>query len=447
MASKSIEAIELYPDVLPDTSTMSKRWVWKDDSTGLELVSSNVTAGLDRNAIISKNKQNLLSQKNRLNVSTPLMSKVTANAMKATKKQATVSPRASLRMPNSNDDRKSNKAISLLKVKEVAFDQMIQSENIEMLDIFRESIMSSSFDGLLAVLLCYFKAYFEHMHMEQKEKDKSLAPSSSEKVAMENILKYKDSAKKLLAEKYCTLILGLGLQTQHHMECGKQRKSFTRRDRYLYETLYIYCVYVVWICFRREDNMKLHSGRGAKPTPAAVVDATGNVPPTVTSVSSQVDESKQTNKQIIEMELGRLFRSETFNPYGRPNEKNDFKFASDLTGKDIHNISLAPMSLRKNKRPAITSIINQRSPVLVALLPSSQESSAYILDRRKALDVNVVTPDNCCDPLDDVDPTNLKIGIIGEPLSGFNEMLAPFGDEETEHDGEEENKTALGSGI
>ena len=46
-------------------------------------------------------------------------------------------------------------------------------------------------------------------------------PSAAEKLAMSSAIGKQTAAQKLLASKYCTLILGLGTQEQHHMACGK----------------------------------------------------------------------------------------------------------------------------------------------------------------------------------------------------------------------------------
>ena len=42
-----------------------------------------------------------------------------------------------------------------------------------------------------------------------------------EKKEMEMIISKLEAAQKYLAQKYCVLILGLGMPDKHHMSCGK----------------------------------------------------------------------------------------------------------------------------------------------------------------------------------------------------------------------------------
>merc|ERR1712108_62554 len=79
-------------------------------------------------------------------------------------------------------------------------------------------------------------------------------------------------AQKLLGRAYCILVLGLGLDEQHHMECGQSRVSKTYTDRSMFETFYSFCTFVVWITFRRKEF------------------------------------------ECIKKEIGRTLRSDTFNP-------------------------------------------------------------------------------------------------------------------------------------
>lgn len=178
------------------------------------------------------------------------------------------------------------------------------------------------------------------------------------------------------------------------MGCGRQRSSDTSRDRELYEAFYPFSAFVTYIAFRRQ------------------------------------------HLDLIQKELGRLFRSETFNPAGRPQAVQEV-YAMDRL-KDNTKQPLTPAEYRrlKPKRPPIKSIINQRSPVLVSLLPTSQEASPWFLDRTKALPLSENEIPHEEEKLGLV--LQPKVGIIGEPMSGFNPLtLAPFGEEHEEETGDE----------
>ncbi|XP_058843990.1 protein phosphatase 1 regulatory subunit 36-like isoform X3 [Acipenser ruthenus] len=206
-------------------------------------------------------------------------------------------------------------------------------------------------------------------------------------------------ARKQLALKYSILVLGLGMSQQHHMACGKSRVSSTYKDRQLFECLYNFCAYVAWVTFRRKDL------------------------------------------KGIQEEVGRLLRSDTFNPAIRVRQASEeqSKKKSTVKGK------VCPPERRKRnpKRPAIKSIINQRSPVIVSLLPSPKEKSQYLfkphrLDQDKTID--------SCDIEALVDELSAALssnfGIIGEPLSQYSmQTLVPCGAEpEDEEEDEQESK-------
>ncbi|XP_065055843.1 protein phosphatase 1 regulatory subunit 36-like [Rhopilema esculentum] len=386
MARYNTESMEEeFPNVLPDPNTLSKRWIW--NGLALEAVSTGVSSG-EKNAIkLSKGK----GSKGVNNVRFPDVQKMTQKMPKSNptlignKMKNATSPRPSTKV-NRND----NRSITLHDVKNVAYD-LLSDEVTKVPNAFQDCFGTDQLDSFLTTLLYYFEAYFERQNLENKPKPMATEPSAAEKQAMSLVIAKQNAAQKLLASKYCTLILGLGTQDQHHMACGKQRKSNTYKDRSMYETLYTFCSYAVWVCFRRRDL------------------------------------------ELITQEIGRQFRSETFNPAGRPMETSDFKLASDLTKEDDPDFNLAPYSARhRQKRPAIQSIINQRSPVLVSLLPTSKEVSPWLLDRRKGLlaslgemreqeDISATVP--------------LKIGIIGESMIGFNAVtLAPFGEDHEEED-------------
>ena len=69
---------------------------------------------------------------------------------------------------------------------------------------------------------------------------------------------------------------GLELPELHHMECGNSRVSSLYKDRNQYEKLYTFCTYIVWVCFKRREM------------------------------------------EAIKREIGRILKSDFFNPHARP---------------------------------------------------------------------------------------------------------------------------------
>jgi len=376
-----------FPDVLPDTSTMHKKWVWKEDLNSLEQVSTGNQSTLDKQFLaFAKGKKT-----NKANAKKMSLSNQRKKMEQKADRNLALSPKPSLKV-HTNEKR----AVTLKDIKSVAFDLL--SESGELPGSFQESLRNNQFDGFIAVTLYYFDMFLQKIALDNKPKTMATEPSSSEKKAALTAMRKMELAQNILAERYSSLILGLESKDTHHMGCGSNRKSFTKKDRIFYETLYSYCCFIIWITFRRCDL------------------------------------------EIIQKEMGRLFRSNSFNPYSQPINKNDFQLASELTTKDIHDIKLASPSLRKNKRPAISTIINQRSPVMVSLLPTPKDSGAWLLNRRQQIPKVIRAEKEEEEIIMNIQPSNVNVGIIGEIISGFNPFtLAPFGDDgEGEEDSEEE---------
>jgi len=387
--------MEQFPDVLPDTSTMFKKWVWKDGSNMLEQISTGLQANKDKHIMsfikpkttpgkskVIQSQSHLNPSKAKKNVSSPIV-----------KNNSVFSPKPSVKMLSS-----AKRLIALEDIKGVALDSLIEIGEVS--QSFQDNLKNNHIDGLLCSLLSYFDLYFGKTMLENKPKDFSAGQSLSDQKAYDHIVKRIEVSQKKLSEEYCCLVLGLNEESQHHLCRGKQRKSQTIKDRFFYENLYSFCCQVIWITFRRTD----------------------------------ID--------LIQKELGRLFRSDTFSPHGRQQNTNDFRLASELKNEEMSSIKLAPSSARTNRRPAIQSIINQRSPVLVALLPNSKDASAWLLDRRKAIPlVNSSKPEeqkeDCVENENGNEINN--VGIIGEQMAGFNPFtLAPFGEDDEEENEESE---------
>ncbi|XP_030854529.1 protein phosphatase 1 regulatory subunit 36 isoform X2 [Strongylocentrotus purpuratus] len=292
--------------------------------------------------------------------------------------------------------------VTLQRVKSVAL-FMLNEVNFPT-DSFEMCLFElDQFDEFLLGLLNYFSSYFDRSVLENRPKQMTTEPSFAEQAAMAEITERMDVAQRHLAQSYCILILGLGLHEHHHMGSGMKRQSSTYKDREIYETLYKFCVYLVWLVFRRKDH------------------------------------------DLINKELGRILRSDVFNPALRVKNSLDEDAENEEEAiRDMFTFTPAttPAERRRQnrERPSITNIIKTRSPVLKSLLPTPKEANEYLFGKM-TLDASgkSQTPDSNS-PAGKGRPSFFKknIGIIGEPLNQFNpQTLAPVGseqDEETEED-------------
>ncbi|XP_076442085.1 protein phosphatase 1 regulatory subunit 36-like [Babylonia areolata] len=388
-------------DMIPS----SGRWVWKEETCGLEFVSNNPTAERKRG------KRQDAKGRDR------------AVSSRAVGKGRGAHPRmGNIRGHPSKKDQAEHTTVLLDDIKTVAYDMMSEVELLP--ESFDGLMKADQFDYFLLHLLSYFNCFFEKMNQENKKNPMYIEPSLSEKKAYANAVERMEVAQKLLGRSYCVLVLGLGLEKQHHMECGTSRVSSTYNDRSIFETFYNFCTFVVWITFRRKEF------------------------------------------DVIKKEIGRMLRSNTFNPAVRVKyapeevkeaEPKDKKPEEKKEAQPVQKISPAEYRRLHPKRPPIKSIINQRSPAIVSILPSPKEEANWLFKKGGAMSASSFEPEEedsenlveerFRDLL--IDVKTFKTGILGEPYNMFNPMtLSPLGaeNEDEEHEGEDGEKAAAEEG-
>lgn len=384
------------------------RFIWKEDNTGkgfLDWSSNNPNADKEKRRRAKEGKKG----------NDRVASSVARN--NPAKNRGQRNPKS----PKPIKQTETHNTVTLDDVKSVAQDMLSEIEGYS--DTFEGMYNTIQFDNFLMHLLSYFHSFFEKLHQEHKQNISTyIEPSLSEKQAYADSLVKLEEAQKYLGQAYCVLVLGLGLEPQHHMSCGQSRVSSTDKDRSMFETLYSFCTFVVWITFKRKDY------------------------------------------EAVRKEVGRMLRSDTFNPAIRvknaPEEKETER--KEEGGKKEIQVEkkLTPAEYRRlhPRRPAIKSIIHQRSPAVVAILPSPKEHAHWLFKTRRPLSPNSLGKiGHEEDDEDDVqeadlektglfsDKKNFKIGIIGDLLSQYNDItLSPKGaeneDEENEGDDGEQKQ-------
>ncbi|XP_074813290.1 protein phosphatase 1 regulatory subunit 36 isoform X3 [Natator depressus] len=223
-------------------------------------------------------------------------------------------------------------------------------------------------------------------------------PSVLDQKELEETLAKLAGTKKHLAKVYCILILGLGMAEQHHMACGKRKTSSTQKDREFFECFYNFCTYVAWVVFRRKYF------------------------------------------QEIQEEVGRLLRSDIFNPALR--EKNSPDLQKTDVSADQRKVIFPYHRSIYARRPAIKSVVGQRSPVLSTLLPLPKDNAEYLFQNHY-LHRGRTLPTSSSKNLPDYSTVELtpKVGIIGALRSKFNpHTLMPIGVMEEEEEEEQRTK-------
>ncbi|XP_031211799.1 protein phosphatase 1 regulatory subunit 36 [Mastomys coucha] len=264
---------------------------------------------------------------------------------------------------------------------DVKFVALLSLQDTEMQRIcsFTTFMRNKNLDNFLMALLYYLSYYLERLAMEKKPQ--SYMVGLVEKKEIELVMNKLEDAQKYLAQKYCILVLGVGMADKHHMSCGKEKISDTQKDWKFFESFYTFCTYIAWIVFRRQYLTE------------------------------------------IQEEVGRLFRTNMFNIPRRKREDQE-------SGGEKKRMTLVQFRRMMAKRPAIKKAMDMRSPVLSTLLPSLREKAQHIVEKKYVAGIKL-------QPRAEKAVTNLEsvampiVGILGEPRNLFNpHTLVPLESEE-----------------
>lgn len=371
------------------------KWYWKDDSSTLEF-QPNVIQSIDSKDKKNR-KKNLLvgdhgARRDRLTPNRFDSKPGGTGISGATKSQRHGLVSRSAKSPKGAEK---ETVVTLARVKSVTLN-LLSEVNVNTESFEKALCLLEQFDEFLYGLLNYFAAFFDKLLLSKPKQSMTTEPSQAELRATAEIEASMAQAQRKLAQSYCVLILGIGLPENHHMGCGEQRVSSTYKDREIYESLYRFCVHFVWIVFSRKEH------------------------------------------ELISKEVGRLLRSDVFNPALRVKHApaDDVENLKEERRQFLEGSKLTPAERRRQmeKRPAITSIVNKRSPVIVSLLPTPKEKNGWLYDRIE-LDPAVSKEE---ETIENSSPFKKNVGIIGEPLNLFNATtLAPLGSEQDEENADE----------
>ncbi|XP_036591714.1 protein phosphatase 1 regulatory subunit 36 [Trichosurus vulpecula] len=266
------------------------------------------------------------------------------------------------------DKRSKNDKVTLDDAKYVAL-FLLQDTEMQRIYSFTTFMRNKNLDEFLMALLYYLSHYLEKLSLEKKPK--SYMASHIEKKELALVIERLQESQKYLAQKYCILVLGLGMPDKHHMACGKEKVSDTQKDWKFFEAFFTFCTYVAWVVFRREYLME------------------------------------------IDEEIGRLFRTNMFNSARRRREDEE-------SGEEKRRMTFVQFRRMMAKRPAIKTTIHMRSPALSTLLPSPKEHAQHLFEKsrsrmgvplRQSNQKELVSYDSVAMPV---------VGILGEPRSLFN---------------------------
>ncbi|XP_025053702.1 protein phosphatase 1 regulatory subunit 36 [Alligator sinensis] len=379
-------------------------WFWKDDTNTLEFAS--FAPALDAKEKLKKGKAIHFQEMSTKTAdrSTPSMFQELFGAKfpeKRLKSVEEISPRLS--------KHGQKEYVTLDDVKYAALFLVQENESYH-ISSFTTIMRSRQLDEFLMALLYYLSYFLEKITLEKKPKSLMGTLNLLERKDMEEALVKLSIAKTQLAKIYCILILGLGMADQHHMACGKRKTSSSQKDREFFECFYNFCTYVAWVAFRRKHF------------------------------------------QEIQEEIGRLLRSDVFNPALKEKRYPGVQWSTEASADQRKVLFPYDRSLYA-RRPAIMSVVGQRSPVLSTLLPLPRDSAQYLFQNHYLHRGRTAPASKSKDHMDVTAVVfTPKVGIIGALRSKFNRhTLMPTGgmeeEEEEEEDEEEERSMQSSSSV
>lgn len=245
-------------------------------------------------------------------------------------------------------------------------------------------------------LLClsnYFHWYFENIDSKLVLTELCIERSEAEKKRTETAEYMLQLTLKVLARRYCLLILGLNAVEYHHMNCGGKRVSSGFKDRGLFETFYPFCIFFIWIIFKRRDY------------------------------------------ELVKSEVGRILRSHSFNSTIKVEnileEDKKIEVVKDiskhknkiLTSYEENKALLDEFKFLANNKTS-TKTLSNRSPVLQSVLPTTVQNSNWLFNRRgenlkEFQQQNEIRKIESEKEEEEIDLIK-EIGIIGQPMKMFH---------------------------
>ncbi|KAG8005347.1 Protein phosphatase 1 regulatory subunit 36 [Nibea albiflora] len=187
-----------------------------------------------------------------------------------------------------------------------------------------------------------------------------------------------------------------------YLSCFFEQKSLQNKPK----TLIIFFCYVAWVTFGRKDL------------------------------------------RDIQEEVGRLLYSDTFNTAVRNRTDVDSGVTFATVNGSVETGEADPQETGCNSTfrhrlsqrcPALSSIVNQRSPLLVSLLPSPKERSAHLFSGGQAKMRSPLQAEHCDTKalMEELNQqlASVSFGILGRPLTQFrHSTLIPYGQPKNNRD-------------
>ncbi|XP_033980275.1 protein phosphatase 1 regulatory subunit 36 [Trematomus bernacchii] len=379
----------------------SGRWVWRDESRTVEFVSSSPA----EECVLRKRRQTNVNFKELQQRAEWLAEICTLNHRGRQSIRKSLRP-AHLHAYRSSVMRRRGDCITIDDVKQVAVSLLQENYLLPIPFSFMTVLKCKALDDVLPALLLYLSCFFEHKSLEDMPKSSMAVDLITEHKMMAEAFAKKEIAQKKLAVCYFSLMMDLEMEQHQHTAYQKGRMLSHSTDWLLHACLYSFFCYAAWVTFGRKDL------------------------------------------RDIQEEVGRLLYSDTFNMAVRNRTDGDSGTTFTAVNGSVKTGEVDPEETEWNsslkhrmpqRRPALSSIVNQRSPLMMSLLPSPKERSPHLFLGNQAGGQSPLQA-GPCDTKVLMEELNqqlatLSFGILGKPLRQFSRStLTPYGEQENNKD-------------
>ncbi|UJR26577.1 hypothetical protein I4U23_007897 [Adineta vaga] len=291
---------------------------------------------------------------------------------------------------------------------------------------FADLVRRPELEDFFLHLINYFYWYFEYLESQVMSNPFCVELNREERDRIANAKGHLDTALLFVAQKYSNIVLGTGLKQFHHFywiegyddtdPLSKKREiipytgrvSRTLIDRGYAELLMIFATFVVWITYERKDFEGIQTEIGR-------IIRTNSFPnPTYSTTQIRTRSTRKTSNDLIsngnnENSSNNLTNSER---KGIPPTNKTIRLQKTIATADIATYNRSHPT--NGSKQSFRRLLNQRSPVLVTLLPTAQDQSAELFSRRNKRD-NQSTQKGKVVHEDEFQILH-QVGVLGQPI-------------------------------
>ncbi|XP_061884894.1 protein phosphatase 1 regulatory subunit 36 [Entelurus aequoreus] len=362
------------------TTVPSSGWMWNDDSNTLEFKGP----AAEKDEVLEKGKPTRDHMKDLQKRSEWLADVciLTTRGRQSSRKSLST---ARLNAYRASVLQKQSDHVTIDDVKQVAVALLQENYSLPIPLCFMALLKRKELDDVLTALLLYVSYYIEHGKAAQPS---LFLETNTDHQKVAEIQAKKEIAQKILAVHYFSLTMDLvvaqGMQ-HSHAAFQKGQMGVSKNEWLLHACLYSFFCCVAWVAFGRKYMSN------------------------------------------IQEEVGRLLYSDAFNTAVRntTEETSSFAYNGSTVMDDSQGKRRSTHGRRMFQRhPALSKIANQRSPLMVCLLPTPKEQSPHLFSGSRARGLSPAQTEHFDNKVltEEVNQqlASVKFGILGKPLKEFN---------------------------